>query len=337
MKILCLDSGSSSIKYSLFEADARDERGLVRGTLPGGASLGAVSAALEASGEGAPQAVGHRVVFGGCDLVRPAIVDTHVLEALERLRPVDALHLDPQLAMLREAQRRWGDVPNVACFDTAFFAGMPALAKRIPLPAETGVLLQRYGYHGLSYEYIVSVLGDRVRGRAIVAHLGSGASMAALRDGSPIDTTMGMTPLGGFMMSSRPGDLDPGVLLFLLDGGYTRAALTEMLYKHSGLLAVSESSGDMRVLEDLAARDERAAFAIDLFVYQIRKHAGALAAALGGLDLLVFTGGIGENSALVRDRVTDGLRHLGAFDVLTVPTDENRMIARHAYRLVAPS
>ncbi len=331
MKIFCVDSGSSSLKYALFEMDGGAENRLADGTLAGNASFDEAWAQLGGAASDAPDAIGHRIVFGGPDMRAPALVTKQMLDALERLRPVDPLHLRPEIGAIRAAQARFPQVPNVACFDTAFHRRMPELARRIALPDEAGALVQRYGYHGLSYEYILASLGERARGRIIIAHLGNGASMAAVRDGAPMDTTMGMTPLGGLVMSTRPGDVDPGVLLFLLEGGYTPATLTEMLFKRSGLLAVSAASGDMRELEERAASDERAAFAIDLFVYQACKHAGALATTLGGLDRFVFTGGIGEHSETIRSRVVERLRHLGDFEVLTIPTDENRMIARHTY------
>ena len=207
-------------------------------------------------------------------------------------------------------------------------------------------MVQRYGFHGLSYEYIVSALGERVRGRTIVAHLGSGASMAALRDGHPVDTTMGFTPLGGIMMGTRPGDLDPGVVLHLLHAyGDDSRRLSDALFYESGLAGVSGRTSEMQTLIASTDSDTDAARAVGLFAFEARKAIGALAAALGGIDRLVFTGGIGEHSATVRSLICRGLEHLGItledpsarVPVLVVPTNEELMLARHAYALLSSS
>jgi acetate kinase len=300
------------------------------------------------------EAVGHRLVYGGLEHEAPARVTDGLMKSLGALVKFDPLHLPDALAAVRDVAAALPGVPQVVCFDTAFHHRMPAVAQRLPLPLELwseGV--RRYGFHGLSYESIVRALGPTgVRGRMIVAHLGSGASAAAIRDGKPVDTTMGFSPLGGLMMGTRPGDLDPGALLYLLrDGRYTIAELDDVLTHRSGLLGVSQTSADMRTLLEHRADDSRAANAVELFVYQATKQIGALVAALGGLDTMVFTGGIGERSAPIRWEIAAGLRHLGieldparnaaSAAVISVdgshvtarmlPAQENRMIVRHAF------
>jgi acetate kinase len=223
---------------------------------------------------------------------------------------------------------------NVLCFDTAFHRRSPAIAHRLPLPNDLDPLLQRYGFHGLSYEYVASQLPAN-SGRTVIAHLGSGASLCAIRDGEPIDTTMGFTALGGLMMGTRPGDLDPGVMLRLLGNDrYDVEQLTDLLYHRSGLLGVSGSSADMRTLIEAANTNAAAREAVDLFVYQLIKQLGAMTAVLGGLDTLVFTGGIGEHAAPIRERVSAALAYLGDVATLVIPTDENLMIARHTLRVL---
>jgi len=246
------------------------------------------------------------------------------------------------------------ELPQVVCFDTAFHRRMPIVAQRLPLPRELWAEgVRRYGFHGLSYESIVRGLGaEGTRGRMIVAHLGNGASLAAIQDGKPVDTTMGLTALGGLMMGTRPGDLDPGVLLYLLrTQRYGLADLNEILWDRSGLLGVSQISADMRTLLERRAGDVAAAEAVELFVYQAKKCIGALVAVLGGLDTLVFTGGIGEHAAPVRWEIAQGLAYLGvALDPVrnngaapivsadgsrvlarVIPAQENLMVARHTY------
>jgi acetate kinase len=301
-------------------------------------------------------AVGHRIVHGGAHHVAPEIVTPALLADLKSLIPFAPLHMPGGIEGIEAVAGRHQNLPQVACFDTAFHRGMPERAERFPLPRElfeAGV--RRYGFHGISYEYIVQALGAAIPPRLIIAHLGNGASMAAVENGRPLDTTMGFTPAGGFMMGTRPGDLDPGVILYLLaQKSYDAAQLGELVNLKSGLLGVSGLSSDLKTLMDARARNADAAIAIEMFCYQIRKAIGALAAALGGLDLLVFTGGIGEHAAPVRAEVCAGLAHLGlALDpkrndsnadtisttdsrcrVRVIPTDENLMVARHTTRLV---
>jgi len=305
-------------------------------------------------------AIGQRVVQGGSRYSAPTSIDDTLLEELRSLVPLDTEHLPQALQVIECLRDTYPSVPQVACFDTAFHRQMPRVARMYPLPRElrdSGV--ERYGFHGLSYEYILQELraldGEAADGRVVVAHLGSGASMAAMHHGVAVDTTMGLTPTGGLVMSTRTGDLDPGVLLYLLESrGMTPAALSRLVNKEGGLLGVSGITADM---QDLLARDpmdSRAADAVALFCYQARKLLGGLVAALGGLDTLVFTAGIGEHSAAIRARICDGLGYLGLevdaarnllhapiisrdasrVVVRVIPTDEDLMIARHTYRLL---
>ncbi|HEY7062748.1 MAG TPA: acetate/propionate family kinase [Chloroflexota bacterium] len=306
-------------------------------------------------------AIGQRVVQGGSQYSAPTLITDTVLAVLRSLVPLDTEHLPQALGVIESLREAYPDLPQVACFDTAFHRTMPRVAQMFALPRDlwdAGVA--RYGFHGLSYEYIVQELrtldGSAADGRVIVAHLGNGASMAAIHHGVGVDTTMGLTPTGGLVMSSRSGDLDPGVLLYLMESrGLDAAALTRLLNKEAGLRGVSGSSGDMQDLLAREATDPRAAEAVALFCYQARKFAGALTAALGGLDTLVFTAGMGEHAPAIRARICDGLQYLGlALDaernaahapiissdasrvvVRVIPTDEDLMIARHTYRLIA--
>jgi acetate kinase len=303
------------------------------------------------------EVVGHRVVHGGPAHDRPALVDDGLMAELRDLVPFAPLHLPDQIEALEATARRLPGVPQVACFDTAFHRRMPEVAQRLPLPRalwDRGV--RRYGFHGLSYEYVSQVVDAASRGRVVIAHLGSGASMAALRDGLPVDTTMGLTPAGGLVMGTRTGDLDPGVILHLIEQeGYDPAALTRLVNDEAGLLALSERTGDLRDLLAAADVDPRAALALDAYARSLRMHLGALAAELGGLDLLVFTGGVGEHSAAIRAAACVPLAHLGIrldaarnevghgvisaedspCEVRVVATDEEVVIARHARALVS--
>jgi len=279
-----------------------------------------------------------------------------VLEALRALTPYAPLHIPGAIKAIEAVAANFPEVAQVACFDTAFHSQMPQVARRFALPQtlwDDGI--RRYGFHGISYEYITERIGDQANGRVIVAHLGNGASMAAIRGGKSIDTTMGFTPTGGFMMGTRCGDIDPGVLLHLLSQrGYDAHSLDELVNHKSGLFGVSGVSADMKTLEAERGTNPDCAVAIEMFCYQVGKEIGALSAALGGLDLLVFTGGIGEHSSLVRFEVCRALGHLGieieqALNdshadtisgagsrciVRVIPTDEDLMIARHTNRLV---
>ena len=302
--------------------------------------------------------VGHRVVHGGARFAGPAVVTPQVLEELKALVPLAPLHQPHNLAAIEAVFDRLPGVPQVACFDTSFHRGQPAVAELVPLPRElcrSG--LQRYGFHGLSYEYVASVMPETApgiaRGRVVVAHLGSGASVCALRDGKSVDCSFGFTALDGLCMGTRPGALDPGVVLHLFQGlGLSAAEVEAILYKKSGLLGISGMSNDMR---DLVSSSEPAArLAVDYFVYQATKQIGALAAVLGGIDGLVFTAGIGENSAEIRRRIGESSAWLGIeidpeanarkgpristtgsrVSAWVVPTNEELMIARHTGRLL---
>jgi acetate kinase len=321
-----------------------------------GAAARAALGALKTLGLPRSDAAGHRLVHGGPDHSAPERVDAQLIAALRALVPFAPLHLPAQIDIIEAVATQRPDLPQVVCFDTAFHHRMPDVARRLPLPrAIWDAGIRRYGFHGLSYEYIVDTLGASARGRTIIAHLGNGASMAAVRDGQPLDTTMGFTPTGGFMMGTRSGDLDPGVLLYLmLHKGYDAAAIERLVNHEAGLLGVSGISADMQTLLEQRAHAPHAAEAVELFCYQVRKHIGQLAAALGGLDTLVFTGGIGEHAAPVRWEICTGLAHLGTrldpernnehapvisapgspCTVRVIATDEDLMIARHTHRLL---
>jgi acetate kinase len=286
--------------------------------------------------------------------VEPLRADKVVLDDLESLVAIEPLHLRPELDLVYAAQRWLPGAVQVLCFDTAFHRRAPAIARRLPLPPDLDPLLERYGFHGLSYEYITTQIGSD-SGRTVVAHLGSGASLCALRDRAPVDTTMGFSALGGLMMGTRPGDLDPGVVLQLLrNDGYDAERLGDLFYRRCGLLGVSGETADMKTLMERAPSDARAREAIELFVYQLRKHLGAMITTLDGLDTLVFTAGIGERAPEIRAAAADGLGFLGLrldeernrrnervisqddsrVIALVIPTDENLMIARHTLALI---
>ena len=385
--ILALNTGSSSLKFALFHAGegmgvalrgeiedmatapkllARDAQGAViaeQHWLSGAPEFADILEPLmrlvEAhQGSRRLAGVGHRVVNGGADHVSPARVTPDLLSALEALTPLDPLHMPHSLTPMRTIAAAHPDLPQVACYDTAFHHTMPPVAAQIALPrALWAAGLRRYGFHGLSYEYIAGRLEAQApglaKGRVIVAHLGSGASLCALKASRSIATTMGFSSLDGLVMATRCGSLDPGVILYLGRQGRTFADIEALLYDASGLLGVSEISGDLRVL--LASDDPRAREAIDLFTYRIATEAGALVSALGGLDGLVFTAGVGENAPAIRAEVCDRLSWLGIrldpaanaigrgcislpdskIEVRVVPTDEEAMIARHTWATLA--
>ena len=345
ISILAVNTGSSSIKFSLYESGVGEELlfsgSITRIGLKTGrfsvmdqegnfidcekveaadheAACKHVFSWVQAHGHGVPDAIGHRIVHGGPRHNAPEKVTPELLASIEELSPYAPEHLPQALKAIRHAAISFPGVLQVACFDTAFHRTLPPVAQIYPIPEpyrSEGV--QRYGFHGLSYEYILSELVARReevarKGRLIFAHLGHGASMAALRDGRSIETTMGFSPAGGLVMGTRTGDLDPGVILFLLQQGrLTTGELRDMVNRKSGLLGVSGLSDDMRDLLEAEKRDESAHAAIELFCYQARKQIGALCAVLGGLDMLVFTGGIGEQAAEIRLRICEGLEFLG--------------------------
>ena len=303
-------------------------------------------------------AAGHRVVHGGTLFLAPVLVDAMVLTYLEQLVPLAPLHQPHNLTAIRSVAKIKPDMPQVACFDTAFHHTQPTVAQAFALPRDVTALgVKRYGFHGLSYEYIASVLpsyvGASAEGRVVVAHLGGGASMCALRGRRSVATSMGFTALDGLPMGTRCGALDPGVVLYLLsEQRMDLSAVTDLLYHRSGLLGVSGESSEMREL--LASRSPHAAEAIDLFVYRIRRELGSLVAVLGGLDVLVLTGGIGEHAVPIRARICQDAQWLGVrldeeanrtggpkinsedstVAVWVIPTDEDMMIARHTYDVI---
>ena len=330
--ILAVNAGSSSLKVAAFRADSLERIGAAEVVDLGDKDHdGAFAELLPRLGAHDWIAVGHRVVHGR-ERLGPHVVDAKLRAELAALIPLAPLHQPHCLAGIDAARKYAPRALQVACFDTSFHRTLPDVARRYALPAEFAEI-EAYGFHGLSFEYIASVLPDRLggraRGRVIVAHLGSGASMCALRNLTSIATTMGFTPLDGLVMGTRPGALDPGAVLYMIEQrGLTAAEVRDLLYHRAGLLGVSGRSPSMQVL--LAAHDRRAAEAIELFVYRAVTSIGALAAALGGLDAIVFTGGIGEHSAEIRDRITAGARWLGDFAVATIATDEELVIAHHA-------
>lgn len=399
MNVLVVNCGSSSLKYQLY--DMHDERQLVRGLVerigrPGArvthragdreyvaeqavadhdvafellrslvldAKVGAVSAPDEVS------AIGHRVAHGGDELVEPTLVDDRVIATITKFSALAPLHNPANLAGMRAAGRFFPHSPNVAVFDTAFHKDIPPHAFHVALPYELyeRMGIRRYGFHGMSHRFVAEraarILDMPLAGmNAIICHLGSGCSMAAIRAGKSVDTTLGLTPLTGLVMGTRPGDLDPGILLHLLrEKAVTFEQLDDMLHRRSGLLGLSGVSNDMReIREAVAAGNPRARLAVDVFCYRIRKYIGAFLAVLGRADALVFTGGIGENDDRVRAQATEGLEGLGiacdpllnvqangreagfgaadsAVRLLVVPTNEELLIARDAYEVVRSS
>ncbi len=307
------------------------------------------------------RAVGHRVVHG-MKRSEPERVTSGLLSDLRRITPFDPDHMPREVEMMEEVRKRHPRLPQVACFDTAFHRTMPAVARLVPIPSRYSAKgVERYGFHGISFSYLMEELGRidpaAARGRVILAHLGSGASLAAVRNARSMDTSMGFTPASGLVMSSRTGDLDPGLAYFLArTEGMSAARFQRMVNRESGLLGVSGTSPDLRDLLAREARDPRAAIAVELFCYQVRKWIGSFAAALGGLDTLVFSAGIGENSPVVRRRICAGLEFLGVgldrrrnarnlplispdsrpVKVRVIRTDEELMIARSVARILHP-
>jgi acetate kinase len=387
--ILTLNGGSSSIKFSLFEGTPLLRR-ILEGKVEG---IGSPSSAFNTKSiDGienvsrqvdAPDfaaaanvtmdwlreriarnelgAIGHRVVHGGPRYWEAERVTSEMLEVLRELTPLDPEHLPGEILLAEIFHQHFSNIPQVACFDTAFHREMPRVAKLLPIPRRYQAKgIQRYGFHGLSYAYLIKELtriGDpaATKGRVILAHLGNGASLAAVRDGKSIDTSMAFTPTAGLPMSTRSGDLDPGLVGYLARTDQMTAAQFHKMVNHeSGLLGVSETSSDMRYLLAQEANEVRAGEAVSLFCYQAKKWIGSFASALGGLDTLVFAGGIGENAPLVRARICEGLGFLGIeidenqnvanasvisprngrVAVRVIPTDEERMIAEAVLRVL---
>ena len=329
MTILCINVGSSTIKYSAFR-----DLTLIFSATEQGTDTEVMFKDLEAKQLPSPQAIGHRIVHGGPGYFEPTLLTPKVREDLQGVIHFAPLHMPQELAAIDAITAKHPEVPQILCFDTAFHNRLPELAKRFPLPEDywnRGI--RRYGFHGLSYEYIVSEIGPQLGKRTIIAHLGNGASMVALLDGLPVETTMGLTPAGGIMMGTRAGDLDPGIFVHIERlTGMSTDDFENLVNKQSGLLGVSGLSADMRKLEAAAPDNPRAALAIEMYCYIARKHIGALAAVLGGLDTLVFTAGIGENSATIRNKICTGLEYLNP-RVIIQPTNEDLVIARHVATL----
>ncbi|MFM0637805.1 acetate/propionate family kinase [Paraburkholderia metrosideri] len=369
--ILVLNSGSSSLKFGLFTLYRGDEALLLEGSAEGigrddGSlrikspdgrvlvqqehvmqsqtdALQKLARVLAQQKHERPTAVGHRVVHGGPHLRTHQRLTPEVRQRLQDAVHFAPLHIPPALALIDEATKIFSDAQQFACFDTAFHATLPPRAVQLALPrryVDAGVI--RYGFHGLSYESLVKRLGAELPPRAVFAHLGNGSSLCALQDGKSIDTSMGLTPTGGVPMGTRSGDLDPGVLLYLMRVEKLDAdALETLLNRQSGLAGYADGESDMQALEKCAATgDANASLALDAFATAVRKTIGAYAALLGGIDLLVFTGGIGEHSEEIRRRVCEGLAFLGlaegdpASKVRAIHTEEEKQIARHCRRLL---
>jgi acetate kinase len=360
--ILVLNSGSSSLKFGIYRRGASDEEAVLTGSAEGTGrdngtlsirssdgttlvtkksihesqsdALAALAAAVQERLPTAPLAVGHRVVHGGPNLLTHQLITPQVLDQLQAAVHFAPLHIPQALALITSAQSIFSSAAQYACFDDAFHRTMPEVASHLPLPQryfDAGI--RRYGFHGLSYESLVRHFGSRLPERAIFAHLGNGASLCALRHGKSIDTTMGFTPTGGIPMGTRSGDLDPGVFLYLLRNEKLGANELEDLVNHeSGLCALSSGESDVKALEERAQRnDPHAVLALDVFATSVRKMIGAYVALLGGVDLLVFTGGIGEHSERTRSASTKGLEVLGLMPdkIQAVATQEEQQIAFH--------
>jgi acetate kinase len=365
--VLALNCGSSSLKFALFRVGAAGPEALVEGQSD---AIGAPQATLSIQAAGrapstiagpiaspaeaarrvfallaeqqwpAPTAVGHRIVHGGPSVRHHCLIDAQVLRALEAARVFAPLHAPAALEVVRLAQAHFDGCPHVACLDTAFHFGLPDVARRLPIAAALQAPgVERYGFHGLSCESILRQLGSGVPDRLVIAHLGSGSSVTAVKAGRSIDTSMGLTPSGGVMMATRSGDLDPGLLIYLIrEQQLDMARLQAMIDRESGMIGVSRLSGDMRQLR-AAGDNPDARLAVQMFAYSVRKQIAAMAAALEGLDLLVFTGGIGEHDEeTVRD-ICAGLAWLGigshAAPVRTLPAKEDEQIARHTAAVAA--
>ena len=368
--IFVLNSGSSSLKFGIYRRGANDEEALLTGSADGigsgsgalhirssdgktlvqregihetqGHALAVVAEAIREHISGSPVVVGHRVVHGGPNLLAHQPITPQVVEQLRAATHFAPVHIPQALKLIASAQSIFPAATQFACFDDVFHRTMPEVASHLPLPQryfDAGV--RRYGFHGLSYESLVHHFGAQLPARAIFAHLGNGASLCALCNGVSIDTTMGLTPTGGIPMGTRSGDLDPGVILYLLRVEKLNADDVEQLINHqSGLFALSCGMSDVKTLEERSrANDPKATLALNAFAVSVRKAIGAYMFLLGGVDLLVFTGGIGEHSNYIRSAATDGLESLGlpAVKIKIIPAQEEQQIARHCRRVLGPS
>lgn len=369
LNVLALNSGSSSLKFGLYRVGSSRTETLLSGEAQSigegngdfhaqdshGCALhvdaGSVSGPREAiirigrllsdTKMPAPAAIGYRIVHGGPKLRQHCLIDDDVLALLEEAIPFAPLHIPAALSVIRFAQEHFPGIPQAACFDTTFHAGLPDVARVLPIPKESLANgIQRYGFHGLSCESILRQLGDDLPNRVIIAHLGNGASITAVKGGKSIDTSMGMTPTGGIIMGTRSGDLDPGVLIYLLrEKKLDAATLEQLVDRRSGLLGISGVGSDMRRLHDAASSNPDARLAIEMFCYSARKQIAAMIAALDGVDLLVFTGGIGENDAQARAAICSGLSWIGvSLDEVRNRTANNPIgdpASRSAVRVIA--
>jgi len=389
--VLALNSGSSSIKFSVFEASGAQPEKLFEGAVEGiggksrfwikdgegtklkdeslklddlAGAFGLIAKALEGPPFPRPAAIGHRMVSGGPNITENQRLSTELIDEMKRCAPFAPLHIPAAIYIMREAMKLFDGVPNFVCLDNCFHRDLPEVTRRLPVPmeyAEMGV--RRYGAHGLSYESIVAALEPHVPSRLIVAHLGNGASIAAICNGKSVDTSMGLTPEGGLISGTRTGDIDPGALIFLLrtisekesDASKAADVLEKTISKQSGLLGLSGQSNDMRILREVIGRgNEAAALAVKEFVYVLRKYIGAYIAVLGGLDMLVFTGGIGEHDVATRAETCAGLESMGIIldgerntkgegtisaansrvAVRVIPAEEDLTIVRHVHRMM---
>ena len=341
LTVLALNSGSSSLKFGLYAVGASDVTALLSGdveTKSAGDTRHAVveiAKRLTDAGMPVPAAVGHRVVHGGPGLRRHCLIDDTVLGQLEAATPFAPLHIPPALSIIRYASEHFPGLPQVACFDTAFHTTLPEVARTLPIARELRAQgIERYGFHGLSCESILRQLEPDVPARVVIAHLGNGASITAVKAGRSIDTSMGLTPTGGVIMGTRSGDLDPGILVYLArEKGFDAARLEEMVNRKSGLQGISGLSSDMRLLRQAAPSNPDARLAIEMFCYSVRKQVAAMIAALGGADRIVFTGGIGEHDAEARAEICDGLSWVDV-RVSVLPSQEDEQIARHVRALI---
>lgn len=359
MIVLALNSGSSSFKFGLYRMEASRAEELLSDAIPARSveeAVAGVAKLLAKSKVPGPTAIGHRMVHGGPALRQHCLIDGSVVRQLEAAVAFAPLHMPAALSFIHFAQDQFPGLPQVACFDTSFHADLPDVARVLPIPKEWQLEgIQRYGFHGLSIESILHQLGPDVPDRVIIAHLGNGASITAVKCGKSIDTSMGLTPTGGVIMGTRTGDLDPGVLLYLVRAKkFDTTMLADLIDHRSGLLGISGISGDMQHLHEAALSNADARLAIQMFCYSVGKQVAALIATLDGLDLLVFTGGIGENDAQVRAAICSHLSWIGVnLDegrnqsaenpvngaasrcvVRVIASQEDEQIARHTCALV---
>ncbi|MFZ3323820.1 MAG: acetate/propionate family kinase [Usitatibacter sp.] len=366
LNVLALNSGSSSLKFGLYRVGPSQAQALFSGEdestggqAPGREAIARIARRLADANMPEPDAIGHRIVHGGPKLRSHCLIDDSVLRQLEGVAAFAPLHTPTALAIIRSARERFPGLPHGACFDTAFHAGLPDVARVLPIPRQLQAEgIQRYGFHGLSCESIVRQLAGDLPRRVVIAHLGNGASLTAVKDGKSIDTSMGLTPTGGVVMGTRSGDLDPGVLVYLMREKKLDAAMIEDLVdRRSGLLGLSGVASDLRFLHEAAESSADARLAIQMFCYSVRKQVAAMIAALDGIDMLVFTGGIGENDAEARAAICGGLSWIGVIldesrnesashlindqasrcAIRVLASQEDEQIARHVRALIPRS